>query len=159
MGAQGTFLHEGLLPGGFLQPGTWRSSETGPLLDLGAHIIDIALAAMGPVRTVRADGGRYTTILLEHSSGAVTQLAVSMHVRAMPSVHELDLYGTTGVAHYDKVGISDTDCWLAICRQLAAAVKYDAPVAVDVFSAVALQRVLDAAERSMATGRPQPVAA
>lgn len=157
MGAQGTFLHEGLLPGGFLQPGTWRSTDTGPLLDLGAHIIDIALAAMGPVEHVQASGAEYTTVKLSHTSGAVTQLAVSMHVRAMPSIHELDVFGTTGVAHYDKVGILDSDCWLAICNQLAHAVENGKPVAVDVFAGLELQKVLSAAMRSMELGSPEPV--
>lgn len=158
LGAQGTFLHGGLLPGGFLQQGTWRSATTGPLLDLGAHIIDIAMAAIGPVRSVRASGGRYSTLELTHDSGAVTQLAVSMHVHAMPSVHELDVFGTAGFAHYDKVGILDSDCWMEICNQLADAAERDAPVAVDVSGALELQRVLSAAEEAMATSSVVPLA-
>lgn len=72
--------------------GAWRESSApgdmgGTLYDLGPHVIDQALLLMGPVasvfassRTVRVEGAMDddNTVLLNHTSGAVSVLVVSL---------------------------------------------------------------------------------
>jgi scyllo-inositol 2-dehydrogenase (NADP+) len=89
------------------KPG-WRGSSDpaemgGMLYDLGAHIIDQALALMGPVaaayasaRTVRDGGGSDddVTVVLTHASGAVSHLVASQ-IGAFDRPR-ITLYGTRG---------------------------------------------------------------
>jgi predicted dehydrogenase len=75
----------------------WRD-EHGGLWDLGPHALSLLLPALGPVTDVLAADGPYRTshLLLTHESGAVSSLALSLHVPRPAASWDIELYGTAG---------------------------------------------------------------
>jgi len=112
------------------KPG-WRNSTDpadmgGMLYDLGAHLVDQALLLMGPVirvsatvRSVRVAGGTDddVLILLEHESGAVSQLSASQ-IGAFDTPR-MTLLGTRGGLRIDASDTQEPE--LAAGRDPAAA--------------------------------------
>ena len=130
----------------------WRL-EHGALLDLGPHLVDLVDAAAGPIRSVLASGDprTYLAVTTEHDGGT-GQLALSGAVRLDRVLTRVELFSDRGSLRWDTTGVDHDECWPVLRAELAAAVRYGAPVSADVSRGLELQVVLDAAERSLATG-------
>lgn len=159
-GAQASFLHGGALPGGFLDiTGTWREEVTGPLFDLGIHVIDLVLAALGEAESAHcSSSGTYTTIEMRHQHAVQSQIAVSLHTGVSPSIHEVSVYGTGGVAKFTTVGMDQSECWVRLRHEFARAMGGGEPATVTVADAFGVQLVLDACERSLKSGKWETLA-
>jgi predicted dehydrogenase len=147
VGGRGWFLSGGALGGDFATP--WRL-EHGHLLDVGPHVLDLLDAAVGPIVGVRAHGDvhRWTGLLLEHASGAVSEASMSAVVPAAPH--------RAGVEVGTAVGLRAVDTAEARSGETLAAVMDDfvrtaagRPHALDVQRGLHLQRLLDAAGRQL----------
>lgn len=152
---QGSFFHGGMLVRGYhTESANWRAEDIGPLFNLGAHLVDLALAAAGPAVTVRAAnaaGTALTTIDLHHADGAVSQLAVSMSID-VPMLHELHVHTDRGVAHWSIDSVDGDAAWDTTLDEFLAAARDGSPVTVDVHDGLRIQAVLEAATRSLRGG-------
>lgn len=90
-GGRSLFLTNAYLGGPFATP--WRL-ESGSILDIGPHAIDLLQATVGPVVAVKAAHGSrdWTAVTLEHDNGAITQVSLCSHCAADPIRVELDLF-------------------------------------------------------------------
>ena len=158
-GAQATFLHGGALPGGFVNiTGTWREDITGGLFDLGTHVIDLVIAALGPVAAAHcSSSGQYSTLELRHADGAQTQMAVSLHTGVSPSIHEVAVYGVGGTEQFSTAGMDHSECWVTLREEFARSVSSGENATVTVNDALETQLVLDACERSMESAQWQEI--
>ncbi|RPF27015.1 Gfo/Idh/MocA family protein [Georgenia muralis] len=150
-GGQAAYLHGGLLPGGFLGSGTWRTEPDGMLLDIGPHLLDVVQAAAGPVVAVRTEGEptRYLSLTTRHLDGAVVQSVLSAAVAVDPPVTRVELLSAHGTVRWDTAGMDQDRCWTRLRTELASAVRHGTPVTVDAADAVLLQAVLEAARTSL----------
>lgn len=145
VGARAWFLSGGFLDGPFATP--WRL-ERGALLDLGPHVFDLLDAALGPITRVRAAGDpcRYTSVLVEHESGAVSDVAVSGCVPG-DSRTGMEVFGPGGSLALDARAATRDDG--EIRRRFAEVVRTTAPHDLDVHRGLYLQRLVAEAEASL----------
>jgi predicted dehydrogenase len=151
-GVTGTYLHGGFLAGGFLDSGLpaggsrgWRG-EFGSLYDLGPHLLDLMDLAAGPIEAVRADsGGDYVALTTFHAGGATGQAALSSSVLLPRVKTTVSVYSAAGSLEYTTEGMDHAECWPALRREFADAVRLGTPVTVDVERALRVQAVVDAA--------------
>lgn len=148
-GGRACFL-SGAFLGGPYHRSPWRG-EHGALLDVGPHVLDLIDAALGPVVDVRAAGREWVSLVCEHESGAVSDVAVSCSVAITPSRTEVELFGPDG-----DLALDARDCprevWVAAIRERFAAVAAAGatPHDLDVQRGLHLQRLVDAAVRGTA---------
>jgi predicted dehydrogenase len=147
-GLTGTYLHGGFLGGDTATP--WRL-EHGALLDLGPHLVDVAEAAAGPIRSVQAAGDprTYLTVSTWHDGG-VGQLALSGTVALDRALTRVEVFSDHGTARWDTAGVDHDEAWPVLRAEFARAVRHGDPVTADVVRGLRLQRVLDAVDRSLA---------
>lgn len=95
-GGRACFL-SGAFLGGAYASSQWRV-EHGLLIDVGPHIIDLVDAALGPTVGVRAHGDvhEWVGLLLEHESGAVSEVSISCRAAITPSRTEVEIFGPEG---------------------------------------------------------------
>jgi predicted dehydrogenase len=151
--ARATFLGGGFLPGSPFAFG-WRL-ERGALLDLGPHVIDLLMAAVGPVVRIRAAGDPLAvcSLALEHESGVTSQALLSGAVGLDPAKVTLDLYGPGGERSLDALaGGSFSATFANVRREFAASVRAGRSHELDVQRGLVLQRLIDEAERDLARG-------
>jgi predicted dehydrogenase len=146
IGARGAFLSGGLLAGPFRTP--WRI-ERGALLDLGPHVIDLVDAAAGPVRAVVAAGGsdRWVSLLLEHDSGIVSEVALSAHTAASPPIAGVEVVTESGIEAVDCSAAVGRESFANLRAELAAMVRTGVAHPLDVHRGLHLQRLIDEAYR------------
>lgn len=153
-GAQASLVAGGSVPGElFATP--WRVAR-GALLDLGPHVLDLMETALGPVVKVTAHGDprRLLTLLTRHESGALGQAALSIttpHARG-PLLCRVFTDGGTVVFDSDAAD-GDAAVPAAIAEQFADTITSGRPHPVDVRRGLALQRLIDQAERSLEENR------
>jgi predicted dehydrogenase len=180
LGVTGTYLHGGFLAGGFVAGGfvaggsgtgvagqsgrgargarSWRD-EFGALYDLGPHLLDLMDLAAGPIEAVRADGSKeYAALTTFHSGGATGQASLSGSVRLPAARTTLSLYSSSGVLDYSTEGMDHSECWPALRREFADAVRLGTAVTVDVERALYLQALVEAAALSFREQRLVSVA-
>jgi predicted dehydrogenase len=150
-GVTGTYLHGGFLDTGFLAGGGnsgWRG-EFGALYDLGPHLLDLMELAAGPIEAVRADGSReYIALTTRHAGGATGQASLSGSV-ALPRVRTtLSVYSAAGCLDYTTEGMDHGECWPALRKEFADAVRLGTAVTVDVERALRIQALVEAAALS-----------
>lgn len=157
-----------------------RSGGTA-ILDSGWHLLEALHAFLGQPDQVyastggiRAAAGDWTTddkgvLTLNYPNGALVS-AVACHV-ALPNRFELLLHGTRGnvevdthrLVHYDRTKQietrewSDTDVMARQFEYFLSCVSGEGKSACDVDISVNIQRVIEAAYRSAASGQPMPV--
>ena len=150
-GVLAVYLHGGML-GGSAAATPWRL-EHGTLLDLGPHLVDLVDAAAGPIRSVSATGDprAFLAVTTEHD-GATGQLALSGSVALERVLTRVELFSEHGSLRWDTADVDHEECWPVLRAELAAAVRYGAPVSADVIRGLELQIVLDAIQRSQAQG-------
>jgi predicted dehydrogenase len=150
-GVTGTYLHSGFLDEGFLSGDArkgWRA-EYGALYDLGPHLLDLMDIAAGPVLAVRTEGNAsYTTITTHHGSGATGQAALSGSVSGSLASTTLNVYAAAGSLQYSTEGMDHAQCWPALRREFADAVRLGIAPTVDVERALIVQQIVEAAALS-----------
>ncbi len=152
-GGRGSFFLPSFLGGPFATP--WRLAS-GPLLDLGPHVVDLLDAALGPVVDVRAAGDRlrWVTLTMEHASGAVSQAAMCGHTQLDPMRSGVELYGLEGVVEVDCAAAVRDRGWVATLRaEVVRLVGGGSSVVdssvVDVARGVHVQRIIEAAMQQL----------
>lgn len=145
---RGAFLGGGMLDGPFRTP--WRL-ESGPLLDLGPHVIDLLDAALGPVVDVRASGrsDRWVSLDLEHEGGAVSQAALCAHTLLESPRAGVELFGEAGTISVDTAAAVRAGTFRAVRSEAAALAAPGPPHPLDVRRGLHLQRILEAATNQL----------
>lgn len=144
----GVFLSDALITGRFRTP--WRL-ERGPLLDLGPHVVDMLAATLGPVVGVHAAGDlhRWVSLLLEHETGATSQVSLSASLAVHPFRASVEVFGESGSLSVDCAGALTVETFATLRAELAATVTSGRPHPLDVHRGLELQRVLATAEADL----------
>ncbi|GLY87041.1 Gfo/Idh/MocA family protein [Actinoallomurus iriomotensis] len=151
----------------------------GELTNLGLYPIDVVAALVGqPVRRVHARaGGDVTLLLLDHDRGLTSTISVgriSGTADLRPgglAVHRYRISGSNGVMNVDatkpgatlrtSTGVRSVwtgpDTVALMLTELRAAITGGRPAEVGPADALAAIRVVEAARRSLETGRPVPL--
>ena len=165
LGVTGTYLHGGFLDGGFLDAGahagkgtrSWRD-EFGALYDLGPHLLDLMELAAGPIDAIRAEGSKdYVSLTTFHSGGATGQACLSGSVRLPQARTTISVYSSAGSLDYTTEGMDHSECWPALRREFADAVRLGTAVTVNVERALHVQALVEVAARSALEQRRVPV--
>jgi len=117
-GARACFLSGAFLDGPFA--GGWRA-EHGALLDVGPHILDLVDAAMGAIVGIEAHGDphQWVGLLLEHDTGARSEVSISCSAAITPSRTEVEVFGPDGSLAIDgRVG-ARPESFATLRRELA----------------------------------------
>ncbi|MEV4163956.1 Gfo/Idh/MocA family protein [Nonomuraea dietziae] len=127
----------------------WRL-ERGALLDVGPHVIDLLDAALGRVVGVRAHGHplRWVGLLLEHESGAVSEVSLSMAAAGDLPPQRVEVYGRLGSArlpHFDDDPLS------VVAEEFAMTVRRGGGHPLDAARGLHLQEVIAEAEAQLST--------
>ncbi|MBP2321466.1 putative dehydrogenase [Kibdelosporangium banguiense] len=105
----------------------WRH-ESGALLDIGPHVIDLMDAALGQVTdVVAATRGPLDLwhILLAHAGGATSTITMSLKMPLRPTVVDFSVYGDYGYRRLPgRVGPAD-QCYAALLDDFVAMVHSD----------------------------------
>jgi predicted dehydrogenase len=134
----------------------WRRRH-GALLDVGPHLFDLVEAAVGPVEELsgRGDPLRWVSLTCRHAGGQVSEISMSLTLPLVPTVFECALYGPSGALSYRRPpdppsAMADLEAAGAtLRREFAAAVTSGNASALDVSRGLRLQRLIDAAARSL----------
>lgn len=137
---RGQFLGGGSLGGPFATP--WRL-ERGPLFDLGPHVIDTLDAALGLVVGVRAHGDpqRWVGLLLEHDSGAVSEVSLTAVSQLWPVRAGVEVYTEAGVVEVDTATAAGPEAIVTVVDELVVTAA-GTPHPLDVHRALHLQQVI-----------------
>jgi predicted dehydrogenase len=155
VGARCASLSGALLPGSaFATP--WRRRH-GALLDVGPHLFDLLEAAIGPIEEVsgRGDPLRWTSLTCRHGGGEVSEVSMSISLPLAETVFECVLYGPSGTLAYRRppdqpsVMTELSEAAATLRREFAEAVTSGISPALDVNRGLRLQRLIDAATRSL----------
>lgn len=78
---------------------TWRQ-QRGGLWDIGAHALTVMLPVLGSVTGIeaRSGGHRFVECLLEHDSGAISTLGITIHAPVGVDIIDLALWGEAGIS-------------------------------------------------------------
>jgi predicted dehydrogenase len=143
-GGRATILAK--VAGGPYADSPWRT-ERGGLWDVGPHALSLILPVLGPVRDVAAAEGPHATthVLLSHSSGAVSTMALSLDTPAAARAWEVVFHGEAGWASVPSGGAAVEAYGQAVAElaRTAAADRTDHPC--DVRFGREVVAVLDAA--------------
>lgn len=127
---------------------SWRE-VVGALWDVGPHVIAAATAASGDVVEVLGGHGPHQTtfVTLRHASGAISQIAVSLHAPKRALSWEITAFGKSGTA---KLGVplDPQGAYQTALRELASG-KSGVRTLGSLRSHVHIVRVLTAIETSL----------
>ena len=134
----------------------WRKGY-GALLDVGPHLFDLLEGAVGPIEELsgRGDPLRWVSLTCRHAGGQVSDVLMSLTLPLAETVFECTLYGPSGSLGYRRpVGPEAAAAELeaagaTLRREFAAAVTSGIPSDLDVNRGLRLQRLIDAAARSL----------
>jgi predicted dehydrogenase len=132
----------------------WRRRH-GALLDVGPHLFDLLEGAVGPIEELsgRGDPLRWVSLTCRHAGGQVSELSMSLSLPL--AVFECVLYGPSGSLAFRRAtdppsaAAELAEAGATLRREFAAAVTGGVPSALDVNRGVRLQRLIDAAARSL----------
>jgi predicted dehydrogenase len=134
----------------------WRRRH-GALLDVGPHLFDLVEAAIGPVEELsgRGDPLRWVSLTCRHAGGEVSEISMSLSLPLAETVFECVLYGPSGTLTFRRP--PDPPSAMADLRAAAATLRREFAEAVtsrnasplDVNRGLRLQRLIDAAARSL----------
>lgn len=147
-GARMVYAHGAFLGGEFATG--WRL-EKGALYDLGPHALDLLVAAVGPIRSIRAAGDprRWVELTCEHDDGRISQASLSGSIGVARSVTDIELYGRDGVIAYDVAAIDHRECWPNLRRSFAAAVRSGVSTSLNARRGLMLQELIERAASSL----------
>jgi len=149
-------------PGNPFHATAWRAGA-GALWDTGPHAVALLSTVLGPVTEVAATGGQgdFSVLVLTHAGGAVSTVSQRMDAPA-PLPGETALFGVNGKSSPPPVenwmGESVAAYAAALSRLADPASAGPDALVMDAAFGAAVTRVLAAAERSIASGRREPVA-
>jgi predicted dehydrogenase len=155
MGARCASLSGAMLGGSpFSTP--WRRRH-GALLDVGPHLLDLLEAAVGPIEELsgRGDPLRWTSLTCRHAGGQVSEVSMSLVLPLPETVFECVLYGPGGSLAYRRppdpasAAAELQAAGATLRREFAEAVATRTAPALDVNRGLRLQRLIDAATRSL----------
>jgi len=149
LGGRATFISGGLLAGPFAFG--WRL-ERGGLLDLGPHAIDFVSAALGPVTRVLAHGDplTYSGLLLDHASGAVSEVSLCGTVGLQQEKVGIEVYGREGTIAIDCMAGMGVEVFANIRAAFANCVRTGKAHELDVAHGLYLQGIISDAEGQFA---------
>jgi predicted dehydrogenase len=149
-GGRACFLSGAFLSGAYSQS-QWRV-EHGLLLDVGPHILDLVDAALGPTVAMRAHGDvhRWIGLLLEHESGAVSEVSISCLAAITPSRTEIEIFGPDGSLSVDGRADSRDLVFANLRRDFATVARTGGPHPCDAARGLQVQCLLAMAEAALA---------
>lgn len=149
LGGRATFISGGLLSGPFAFG--WRL-ERGGLLDLGPHAIDLVAASLGPVTRVQAHGDprTWSGLLLDHASGAVSEVSLCGTAALPQAKVGVELYGREGTISVDCMAGMGASVFANIRAAFADCIRNGRPHELDVAHGLNLQRIISDAEAQLA---------
>lgn len=152
-GGRACFLSGAFLGGPFAMG--WRL-ERGCLLDIGPHIIDLVDAALGPITEVRAHGDvhAWVGLMLDHESGARSEVSLCARAAIEPSKTEIELYGPGGSLVLDARAATGPRAFRTIRREFVETARAGGGHPLDAARGLYLQRLLAAAEADLKRGAP-----
>jgi predicted dehydrogenase len=158
MAAHVAFLGSIYQPGSPYLNSAWRR-EHGGLWDVGPHALARVLPVLGPVREVVAfEGARSTThVLVRHTSGAVSDLTLTLDAPPEAATVRTALFGESGIVELPGWGDAVAAFAVAIDELLEQAGRDEPGHPCDVTFAAEVVRILAAAQRSLDSGRAEPV--
>jgi predicted dehydrogenase len=120
--------------GSIFQPGNpygasaWRK-EKGGLWDVGPHALALAMPVLGPIEQVAAVAGPHQAahLLLRHTGGAVSALALTLDAPPAAVAFEYVFHGPSGITELPEADGSAVDALRVAVTQLAAAAREDRP--------------------------------
>ncbi len=141
-GGRACFFSGAFLSGAYASS-QWRV-EHGLLLDVGPHIIDLADAALGPTVGVQAHGdvNEWVGLLLEHESGAVSEVSISCKAAITPSRTEIELFGPEGSISVDGRADSREEVFANLRRDFATVARTGGPHPCDAARGLRLQHLI-----------------
>jgi len=136
----------------------WRRQHGG-LWDVGPHALARLLPVLGPVREVVAvAGARSTThVLVRHTSGAVSDMTLTLDAPTAAATVRTVFYGDSGVVEVPGGADAVTAFGVAIDELLEQAGREHPSHPCDVAFAAEVVRILAAAEKSLESGRAEAV--
>ncbi len=149
-GARACFISGAFLGGAFA--GGWRL-ERGALLDVGPHILDLVDAALGPVVEIQAHGDprQWIGLLLTHESGALSEVTLSCASAIEPSRTEIEVYSRERSCFVDARSGARAASFARVRSEFAEVARSGAPHPCDATRGLAIQELVAAAERALAT--------
>jgi predicted dehydrogenase len=146
-GGRAAFLSGAFLGGAFA--GGWRL-ERGVLVDVGPHILDLVDAALGEITHVtgRGDPATWVSLVLQHATGAVSDVAISCRAAIRPSRTDVEIFGPGGSLSVDARSGPREQSFARLRAELADVAR-GARHPCDAERGLHLQRVVEAAERSL----------
>ena len=148
-GGRACFLSGAFLGGDYARS-AWRK-ESGVLLDVGPHILDLVDAALGPTVGVRAHGDPHgwVGVLLEHESGAVSEVSISCVAAITPSRTEVELFGPSGSLAVDGRADSREYVFANLRADLATVARTGGPHPCDAQRGLYIQQLVDRVSRAL----------
>jgi predicted dehydrogenase len=148
--AQARSLGGGSLPGSlFATP--WRVAR-GALLDLGPHVLDLLVTALGPVAEISATGDptRVVALTTRHESGLLGQALLSITTADGEGALVCHLHTASGPVVFDSRTVTDqAQVMSTIAREFSTSVRTGVPHELDVHRGLMLQRLLGHAEATL----------
>jgi predicted dehydrogenase len=137
------------------EAGGWRAEARGGAVhDLGPHLLDLVMAALGTVVGVEARGDhRGFVALTEHESGAACVSAIHAHAPVDPSRTEIVVGGPGWIETCDARRDPPLDAVATAVDEFVETARSRRPHALDAAHGLALQRVLAAVDGALAAGR------
>jgi predicted dehydrogenase len=138
--------YSGAFLGGPFAASPWRQDH-GALLDVGPHALDLIDAALGPVEAVSAHAGKrgWVGLLLEHRSGACSEVSLCCRAAIPDSRAGVELYGPGGVLEMDARRARDDRMFVTLRSEFAEVARSGAAHECDVWRGLAIQKLLERA--------------
>lgn len=158
MAASVAFLGSIYQPGSPYANSQWRR-EHGGLWDVGPHALARILPVLGPVREVVAFAGACSTthVLVRHTSGAVSELTLTLDAPEAAAAFRTVLFGEPGVVEVSGRADAVSAFGVAIDELMEQAGRDKPSHPCDVAFGAEVVRILAAAQRSLASGRTEEV--
>ncbi len=135
----------GAVLGGEYSASPWRHRD-GALFDVGPHVFDLLDLTLGPIVDVllcrRDDRSDAWTVVLEHSTGALSSSQLSLATPVQPSLFRVELSGSDGVVSLTDRSTSATDCYRVLLDEFLASVETGVDHPCSVHRGLHLQKVL-----------------
>jgi len=157
-GARATMFASIFRPGSPYADSPWRR-EHGGLWDIGPHALSVLLPVLGPVAAVEATDGPYGTahVLLRHTGGAVSTLALTLDAPPAMAATEIVFYGEPGLATMPAYDRNPVEAFRqALDELLATAADGRTDHRCDVRFGRDVVAVLEAADTARQAGRTAP---
>lgn len=148
---------DALLPGSPYAGSVWRQADGGALWDIGPHVVSVLLTVLGPVERVSAERlpDRMTRVITTHRGGATAEMSLTLHAQASNLANEYRFLAGDETYILPLPVFARPDAFAAAAGELAANIRGgERRHRCDVDFGLEVVRVLAAAGRSIATGRP-----